>query len=81
MNTTTPGRSNKLHATTTGLPALLTINQVAEATGLCGKTIRRRVADGTFRAVRIGPRMIRIERDSVLDLLQPLGAGGGDHAA
>jgi excisionase family DNA binding protein len=75
--TTSPGRSNKLHTKLkpTGLPALLTIAQVAEATDLSTKTIRRRVADGTFLAHRIGPRCIRIERDSVLALLggAPLG--------
>jgi excisionase family DNA binding protein len=72
---TTPGRSNKLHLVPTGLPALLTIGQVADATGLSTKTIRRRVSDGTLLAHRIGPRCIRIERDSVLALLRsPLGA-------
>ncbi|MCA2248829.1 helix-turn-helix domain-containing protein [Mycobacterium intracellulare] len=75
MTTTqAPGRSNKLAANAVGLPALLTINQVADATGLSTKTIRRRVADGTLRGVRIGPRAIRIERDSLADLLRPLGA-------
>jgi len=60
---------------TTGLPALLTIGQVADATGLSTKTIRRRVSDGTFLAHRIGPRAIRIERDSVLALFaRPMGA-------
>jgi excisionase family DNA binding protein len=81
MTMNTPGRSNKLHATlaaaaaaTTGLPALLSINQVADATGFSTKTIRRRVSDGTLLAHRIGPRCIRIERDSVLALLDsPLG--------
>jgi excisionase family DNA binding protein len=68
-----PGRSNKLSAT--GLPALLSIAQLAEATGLSDKTIRRRIADKTLTAHRIGPRLIRIERDSVLELLgRPLGA-------
>jgi excisionase family DNA binding protein len=71
---TSPGRSNKLHTTPTGLPALLTIAQVADATDLSTKTIRRRVADGTLLAHRIGPRCIRIERDSVLALLaSPMG--------
>jgi excisionase family DNA binding protein len=70
---TTPGRSNKLHPT--GLPALLTISQVADATGLSEKTIRRRIADLSLRAVRVGPRMIRIDRDSVLDMLTPVRAG------
>jgi excisionase family DNA binding protein len=75
MPTTTPSRSNKLHPTPTGLPALLSITQVADATGLSTKTIRRRIADDTLRAHRIGPRAIRIERDSVLALLtQPMGA-------
>jgi excisionase family DNA binding protein len=69
MTTPTPGRSNKLHATSTGLPALLSITQVADATGLSPKTIRRRIADNTLVAHRIGPRCIRIERDSVLALL------------
>ncbi|MEE2855645.1 MAG: helix-turn-helix domain-containing protein [Actinomycetota bacterium] len=67
MSTKSPGRSNKLHtASTTGLPALLSKKQVAEATGLCERTVDRRIADGTFKAHRIGPRIIRIERDSVL---------------
>jgi excisionase family DNA binding protein len=61
--------------TPAGLPTLLTIAQVADATGFSPKTIRRRVSDGTLRAHRIGPRMIRIERDSVLGLLvSPMGA-------
>lgn len=47
MSTQAPGGSNKLHAST-GLPALLTISQVAEATGQSTKTIRRRIADGTL---------------------------------
>jgi excisionase family DNA binding protein len=69
-----PGRSNKLHNAPTGLPTLLTIGQVADATGLSAKTIRRRVSDGTLLAHRIGPRCIRIELGSVLQLLRaPLG--------
>jgi excisionase family DNA binding protein len=66
---TTPGRSNKLQYAPTGLPALLTIAEVAQATGVCPRTIRRWIADGALRAHRIGPRFIRIERDSVLALL------------
>jgi excisionase family DNA binding protein len=74
VSTQAPGHSNKLHSNPTGLPALLTIAQVADATGLSIKTIRRRIADHTLTAHRIGPRAIRIERDSVMQLLQPLGA-------
>ena len=60
--------------TPTGLPELLTIEQVADATGMCQRTIRRRIADNTLRAHRVGPRMIRIERDSIMALLAPMGA-------
>jgi len=75
MNTFASGRSNKLHSTSTGLPALLSIAQVAEATGLSQKSVRRRIHDGTLLAHRIGPRIIRIERDSVFALVgSPLGA-------
>jgi excisionase family DNA binding protein len=74
MTITSSGRSNMLHAST-GLPALLTISQVADATGLSTKTIRRRISDRSLTAHRIGPRAIRIERDSVLALLSsPMGA-------
>jgi hypothetical protein len=39
------------------------------------KTIRRRITDGTLTTHRVGPRAIRIERDSVLAMLDsPLGA-------
>jgi excisionase family DNA binding protein len=75
MTTRAPSRSNKLHTTPTGLPAMLSISQVADATGLSTKTIRRYISAGTLRAHRIGPRVIRIERDSVLTLLtRPMGA-------
>jgi excisionase family DNA binding protein len=57
------------------LPPLPTINQVAKATGFNPKTIRRRVDDGTLKAHRFGPRCIRIERDSVMDLLTPVTRG------
>jgi excisionase family DNA binding protein len=75
-STAAPGRSNKLHAST-GLPALCTISQVAEATGLSTRTIRRRISDRSLIAHRVGPRAIRIERDSVLALLSPMGAAAG----
>jgi hypothetical protein len=50
MPANTPGRSNKPYITPTGLPALLSIAQVAHATGLSTRTIRRRTSDKTLRA-------------------------------
>jgi excisionase family DNA binding protein len=56
------------------LPPLLSIKQVAEATGFHDRTIRRYVYGGILPAVRFGPRCLRIKREDVLKLLTPLGA-------
>ena len=66
MTSATPGRSNKLHATPTGLPALLSKKQVAEVTGVSERTIDRWIEAGILKAHRIGPRIIRIEAASIL---------------
>jgi excisionase family DNA binding protein len=54
------------------LPAMLTIQQAAEAYGTCDKTIRRRIADGSLLSYRVGPRLIRVDRDSLLALARPM---------
>lgn len=58
------------------LPAKVTIQRAAEYLDVTDKTIRRRIADGTLKAHRVGPRLIRIERDSLVALAEgkPLGA-------
>lgn len=56
------------------LPAHLTIKQAAAATGFSEKTIRRRLADGTLKGYRVGPRAIRVDRGSLISMLRPLGA-------
>jgi excisionase family DNA binding protein len=59
-------KRNNNHA---DLPLFLTKAQVSEATGISERTIARRVDDGTLKATRLGPRLLRIERDSVLEWL------------
>lgn len=54
----------------------LTIRQSAEAYGLSEKTIRRRISDGTLDASRIGPRLIRVSRESLEKLSRPLQVAG-----
>ena len=54
------------------LPELLTIQQAAVAFKTCDKTIRRRIADGSLLAYRVGPRAIRVDRDSLLALAKPM---------
>ena len=47
----------------------LTIRQVADILNVSTDTVRRRIADGTFRAVKIA-RSVRIPRSEIEKLLQ-----------
>jgi excisionase family DNA binding protein len=37
------------------------------------KTVRRYIAQGRIKAMRIGPRLIRIDRESLLAFATPVG--------
>jgi excisionase family DNA binding protein len=50
------------------LPSLLKIQQAADAVGMSYPTIRRRIAEGTLLAYRVGPREIRVDRDSLIKM-------------
>jgi excisionase family DNA binding protein len=50
------------------LPPQPTIQQTADYFGVDTKTVRRWIAQGRLIAYRVGPRLIRIDRDSVLIL-------------
>jgi excisionase family DNA binding protein len=56
----------------TALPVsmnLVTIAVAAEYIGVSGKTIRRRIADGSLPAWRVGPRLLRVNLDDVGQVL------------
>ncbi|VCT89531.1 hypothetical protein MHAS_01225 [Mycolicibacterium hassiacum DSM 44199] len=55
------------------MPARASIQQTAEYLGVSTKTVRRYIADGKLKAVRLGPRLIRVERESVEALMRPIG--------
>ncbi len=42
--------------------------------GVSVKTLRRRIADGTLRAYRVGPRAIRVTLEDLETLKTPIGA-------
>lgn len=54
-----------------GTKPLLSIPDAAEYSGASQKTIRRRIADGTIPAVRIG-RLIRIRPEDLEAALRPI---------
>ncbi len=54
---------------------MTTIAGAAEILGVSIDTIRRRIADGTLPAERIGPRLIRIRVADLDALGRPIGPG------
>jgi excisionase family DNA binding protein len=58
---------------TEALPAVVSVSRAAVYLDVSHRTVRRYIADGQLRATRIGPRLIRIDRESLLKLAQPVG--------
>ena len=53
-------------------PTYETLAEAAERIGVSENTLRRRIADGSLPAVRVGPRLIRIDRRDTDALLRPI---------
>jgi excisionase family DNA binding protein len=60
-------------AATDTLPPRPSIQQAATWLGVDPKTVRRYIAQGRIKAMRVGPRLIRIERESLLKMAEPIG--------
>jgi excisionase family DNA binding protein len=52
---------------------MLTIQQAAEWLGVDQKTVRRYIAQDRLKGVRIADKLIRVERESLLALVKPIG--------
>jgi excisionase family DNA binding protein len=63
-------------SSTTHARHLVSIGQAADYAGVSTKTLRRRIADGTIPAVRLGPRAIRVRLDDVEAALRPIPTAG-----
>lgn len=59
--------------TQTELPPRPTIKQAANFHGIDEKSVRRYIAQGLLTGYRVGPRLIRLDRDSVLNLGHRIG--------
>jgi len=59
--------------TTDTLPPRPYIQQAAAWLGVDPKTVRRYIAQDHIKAMRVRPRLIRIERESLLSLATPVG--------
>jgi len=59
---------------TTKPDAMLTVAEAADRLHVHSRTIRRRIADGTLSAYRVGPHLIRLDPAELDDLLRPIPA-------
>lgn len=55
------------------LPPQPSVKEVAVRYGVDVKTVRRWIAAGRLTAHRVGPRLLRLNRDEVLNLGRPVG--------
>ena len=60
---------------------LASIADAADYAACSGKTIRRRIADGTIRAYRFGKRSVRVDLDDVDGALREIPTAPGGRAA
>lgn len=59
---------------------LTSIQDAADYAGVCQKTIRRRIADGSLTGYRMGPRLLRVDLNELDAMLRPIPTvGGGGH--
>lgn len=54
---------------TTARRTFESLAQAAERTNLSTRTLRRRIADGSLPAYRVGPRVLRVDPDDIDQLL------------
>lgn len=57
------------------LPSRISLQKAADEIGVSTRTVRRYITDGRLRAYRIGPRLIKVDGESVRELLsgRPIG--------
>lgn len=56
-------------------PELIGLQAAADRCDVSYRTIRRYIANGRLKAVRVGPRVLKVAADDVEQLLRPVGGG------
>ncbi|MDQ3663787.1 MAG: excisionase family DNA-binding protein [Actinomycetota bacterium] len=71
--------------TATSVRRLVSLHTAAERYEVSVRTLRRRIADGTLTAWRVGPRLVRVDADELESVLRRIptasSSGGPDVAA
>lgn len=60
---------------------LAALTDAADYAGVSTKTIRRRIADGSLRGYRMGPRLLRVDLNELDAMLRPIPTAGGHREA
>ncbi|MEU6579561.1 helix-turn-helix domain-containing protein [Nocardia sp. NPDC046763] len=64
------------HHSGSGRRALISLRDAAQLAGVHPNTVRRWAHEGLLEGHRVGPRLIKVDRNQVLALVRPLGQGG-----
>ena len=56
---------------------LVSLHKAGELLGVNERTIRRYIAAGRITAYRLGPKLVRVNRDEVENQLRPIPTTGG----
>lgn len=57
-------------------PELISLEEASFILACSTKTVRRRIAEGKLTGYRFGPKLIRVRRSEVEQLLTPMHFGG-----
>ncbi|WP_322859152.1 helix-turn-helix domain-containing protein [Mycobacterium europaeum] len=66
-----PGKSNKF----ANRSELIGLQQAADYCDVSYRTVRRWIADGRLNAVRVGPRLLKVDVAELNRVLAPVGGG------
>lgn len=56
----------------------ISLQDAADLLGVSTDTVRRRIADGSLDAYRIGPRLLRVDKTQVEALAKPVPTAGSE---
>lgn len=59
----------------TATSSKITIDEAAEEWGCSNRTIRRMIARGTVPGYRVGPRLLRVDRDELAQAMRVVPTG------
>lgn len=63
----------KIRDSVTRQPELISLQEAADRCGVCRRTIRRYITQGRISAVRVGPKLLKVDAADLDVLTRPVG--------